>query len=215
MGDKASVRFTAVDQLSRVGDPSVVTEIVVKGIVGDDIEVNSINANVIEAGTITVSLLEAGIGGKLDISANNMVQIIVGQQDQLSNDIAAANETIADNALGVTQAMNDAAGAQSSADEAKESATFAQALANAAKTDIEEQRTVYQFTDTAARIQTPGGGQALVMSPDRIAFEKNGVILTYWEGDQMVVSQIVVESANIGNHCWSAYGASRTIVQPL
>lgn len=126
MGDKASVRFTAVDQLSRVGDPSVVTEIVVKGIVGDDIEVNSINANVIEAGTITVSLLEAGIGGKLDISANNMVQIIVGQQDQLSNDIAAANETIADNALGVTQAMNDAAGAQSSADEAKESATFAQ-----------------------------------------------------------------------------------------
>ena len=215
MGDKASVRFTAVDQLSRVGDPSVVTEIVVKGIVGDDIEVNSINANVIEAGTITVSLLEAGIGGKLDISANNMVQIIVGQQDQLSNDIAAANETIADNALGVTQAMNDAAGAQSSADEAKESATFAQALANAAKTDIEEQRTVYQFTDTAARIQTPGGEQALVMSPDSIAFEKNGVILTYWEGDQMVVSQIVVESANIGNHRWSAYGASRTIVQPL
>lgn len=53
------------------------------------------------------------------------------------------------------------------------------------------------------------------MSPDRIAFEKNGVILTYWEGDQMVVSQIVVESANIGNHRWSAYGASRTIVQPL
>ena len=215
MGDRCSVKLVLVDNLGRESLESDVATIIVQGITGEDVEVNSMDANVIKAGTITVSLLEAGIGGKLDISANNMVQIIVGQQNEVANSIAAANDLIADNAQGVIDAKKAASDASGEAFAASGAAANALMEAALAKSSIEAQQTVYQFTPTGARIQTPGGEQAFIITPDRAYIEKDGVTLTYWEGGQMVVPQVVSDAANIANHRFSTLGASRTVVQPL
>lgn len=214
-GQKANVRFYATDQLSRVSNVSATAVIDVVGVNGPDMEFNSIGTNQLIAGSVTTSILEAGIGGKLDITANDAVQIIVGQQAETSNQIAEVNDNVI--AIGDTAstAAGAAANAQASADSAADAAAAAADAADKAQTDIAKQQTVYQFTSTGARIQTPGGEQALVLSPSRISLQKAGVTLTYWEGNQMVVPQIVTPAANLGSHRWTTFSSGRSIIQPL
>lgn len=215
MGDLCSVKFVLVDNIGRESSESAVATITVQGVVGADIEANSVNANVLTVGSITVDLLEPNLGGKLDISANNMVQIIVGQQQETANAISAVNDAVSDNTQGIIDAKAAASAANGVAQSASGAAQTALTEAAEARSKIEAQQTVYQFTPTGARIQTPGGEQVFGITPDRAYIEKDGVVLTYWEGGQMVVPQIAADSANIGNHRWSVLGTTRTVVQPL
>lgn len=171
--------------------------------------------NVLKAGVIQVDMLAPNVGDLLNIQANGMVQIIVGNQADQATQLSQTNDNLAA-VSGVAGAATDAASnAKSAADAAAAAAAAAQGTATDAKSDIEAQRTVYQFTNSGARIQTPGGEQALVLSPDRISLEKSGVTLTYWEGNQMVVPQIVTPAANLGSHRWTSFGPGRSVIQPL
>jgi hypothetical protein len=64
-GDSLYIRFTPVDVLGRPGPSSTATLVNV--------------ADFIPSGYITAAMLDAGVGGQLDITANDAVTIIVGQ----------------------------------------------------------------------------------------------------------------------------------------
>lgn len=200
MGSRVSVRFVPLDQLGRVGTTSATARIITLGVSGPDIEANSVSTNHLMAGAVTVDKLEAGIGGKLDISANSMVEIIVGTQSAQSNDLADLTGRVDDNADAIIETQDQAGMALGQAQDAALAAGSAQELAENAANDIAEQRTVYQFTPTGARIQTPEGDQALVLAPGRISLEEAGVALTYWESGRMVVAAMDVEEIILSNH---------------
>lgn len=53
------------------------------------------------------------------------------------------------------------------------------------------------------------------MAPDGISMKQDGLVITRWEGQQMIVQTIVVDSAKIGNHVIESFGGGRTVIRPL
>lgn len=81
VGSEVRIRFRSVNTLGVVSDAGTEVSVVVVGVTGPDIEANAVTANHIEAFSIGVNQLEPGIGGQLDITANEAVVIIAGAVD--------------------------------------------------------------------------------------------------------------------------------------
>lgn len=175
----------------------------------------SITSPLIKAGSIEVDRVSPSFGTDLQLSANDSVRIIVGQQDELANQVGTVRDDLGVTNDTLTAVSGAASAAQSTATSALGAANQAGTTASAAKLATEAQRTIYDFTPTAAIIRTPGAEQSLEMSPTRISFKTSTQTLTYWEGGEMVVGQIKVESANISGHRWTRLSAGRSVLQPL
>lgn len=177
--------------------------------------IDAATIGVLRASVIETTMLSAGFAQNLNLEANGSITMIVGQLDQTASDVANA----ADAAAAAQNAANNAANAANSAG-AVAGGAVAQSLealnaAQAALDGLDDQQAVYQFTDSEAIVTTPGGEQALHLAPDRISLKKNGQTLTYWEGQQMVVQQVVADGISVGNHRAEANGTNRTTWRPL
>lgn len=100
-GQIIDVRLLWRDTAGRTSDPSPVAQIVV-GAIGDDIGPGAITydklaaeeiwaseawLDILRAGVIEVEMLHPGVGGLLDISANEAVQVTVGRLDGLDETV--------------------------------------------------------------------------------------------------------------------------------
>lgn len=81
IGTTVRIRLRSVDTLNNISDPSAEVSVVVVGVSGPDIEANAITANHIIAGAIEVTHLSPSVGESLDISANDTINLIVGNID--------------------------------------------------------------------------------------------------------------------------------------
>lgn len=193
---------------------AVTSEIIVDGAVTartlnvEEIWANEAWLGVLRAGVIETPMLSSGVGRDLQIQGNESITLMVGRIDQNASDIENAQASASDAA-----SLADAAQAQ--ADGAVAQALEALNAASAVQGDLGDMQAVYQFTTTSANITTPGGEQVLRLSPTRISLEKNGQILTYWEGQQMVVQQGVFDGISVANHRMDPNGTGRTVFRPL
>jgi hypothetical protein len=147
-------------------------KLAVGAVTAEAISSGTIQSNHIAAGSIQVSHLEAGIGGALDISANDSITLAVGM------------------------------------------ATDAQATANAASSDVEDMRTVYDFGATGATISSPNTPFSLALMADRIEMQANGAAVSTWTAGQMTVESFVGTEVVLGNHKIEKYGTG-TVVRAL
>ncbi|RUQ06985.1 hypothetical protein D8M34_05815 [Microbacterium sp. HSID17254] len=215
IGETVWVRLRSSDTLGRSGGVSDPRSIVVEGVTGPDIEANAVTANHIEAGSIGVNHVTPSFGNDLNLSANESVTIVVGRQD-------AQAELIADLGEGVELAQNTAAGAanaagdaQATADGAAEIAADAAATASDVGQRLDQHQTYYRFGTDGLAIGDPKSTAEVRLKPDRIEMTQNSVVVSYWEGGVFVAEEARLNSAQIGNHQFMAYGPGRTIVRPL
>ena len=79
VGNEYWARFIAVDGVGLKSEPSTAVSHVVQGIVGPDIQANSVDANVIIAGSIKTNHISPEVGAELNLVGNGSVNIIVGE----------------------------------------------------------------------------------------------------------------------------------------
>lgn len=94
VGETLYVRFVPSDTLGREGVVSEVSEIVVAGISGPDLEANSVTANNIAAGAIEAQHLSSGIGSEIDLGENQVIIQITSQQEVLAEQVDEATGTV-------------------------------------------------------------------------------------------------------------------------
>jgi hypothetical protein len=133
-------------------------------VVAGTVAANTITGNEIVAGSITVSELEAGIGGQLNLSANESITFLVGEVET------------------------------------------AQGSANAVASELEDMRTVYDFSNDGATISAPDSPFAVAIRNDRIEMLEASVPVSTWNAGQMHVESIVVGEIELGNHKIEKYG---------
>ncbi|MFF7293232.1 hypothetical protein ACFY9N_11945 [Microbacterium sp. NPDC008134] len=215
VGDTVWVRLRSSDTLGRSGGTSTPASILVEGVTGPDIEANAITANHIEAGSIGVNHVTPSFGNDLNLSANESVTIVVGRQDAQAAQIADLGEGV-DAAQSTAAAAANAAGdAQATADGAAETAADAAATASDVGQRLDQHQTYYRFGVDGLAIGDPGSTSELRLKPERIEMTQNSVVVSYWEGGVFVADEARLNSAQIGNHQFMAYGPGRTIVRPL
>ncbi len=162
----------------------------------------------------TVGVLESAyiktpeFAQNLNIEAHGSITMIVGQLAQTESDVSDA-KTAADNAQASANTANAVAdGAVAQALEAFDAAAALQG-------DLTNMQAVYKYTPTEAIITTPNGERGLHLAPDGISMKEDGITITRWEGQQMIVQMIVVDAAKIGNHIVESNGTGRTTWRPL
>jgi len=89
-------RLSAIDRLGRESALSEATEVEVVGIDGADLIANTVTANTITAGAIEVRHIAAGVGGALDISANESISLVVGEIAEVASDLGDTTSELAD-----------------------------------------------------------------------------------------------------------------------
>lgn len=205
MDETVWVRLRSTDTLGRPGGTSTPVSILVVGTGADDIV----------AGSISVNHVTPSFGDDLNISANDAVVIIVGQQAQQATDLAAVQDgltTVEDTANAAVSAAGDARsvaeGAQTAADDAMSAASDVGAR-------LDEHQTYYRFGTTGLAIGDPNTTSELRLQPDAIQMTQNNVVISEWVGGVFIAPEARLQSASIGNHQWLPYGPGRTIVRPL
>lgn len=151
----------------------------------------------------------------LNLEANGSITMIVGQLDQTASDMAAVADAAANAQAAATGATNAANSASAVAGGAVSQALEALNAATALQGDLTGLQAIYQYTSTEAIITTPSGEKGLHLSPDGIEMRENGQAITRWEGQRMIVQQIVVDGMSVGNHRVESNGTNRTTWRPL
>lgn len=177
--------------------------------------IDAATVGVLRAGVIETPMLSAGFAESLQLQANGSITMLVGRVDQNATDIAGASSVAAAAQATADDAALSANGASAIADGAVAQALEARNVADQAKDDLALHQTVYQFTTSGAIISTPNGEQALLLEPDRVSLVKSGQVLTYWEGQQMVVQEGVFDGINVAWHRIEADGTGKTTIRPL
>ena len=90
VGQQYWVQLLAVDGAGNISPASLPVSHTVKGIVGPDIEANSVNANVIIAGSIKTNHISPEVGSQLTLDGN---VTIVAVEDSVANAQASADST--------------------------------------------------------------------------------------------------------------------------
>lgn len=174
--------------------------------------------NEVSAGVINADQINP-IGEKLNIYANEAVQIIVGTQESQGVDIQTAQDTANDAANDAAAAAAAAAAARQTAISAESAALVAQTLAESVDAVLQEYQTVYIIDEFGAVIASIDNTNKLMMRSNYIAMVQNGLEVTRWEGNRMIVREIVVQEARIGNHQFTTYNPAglpkHTIVRPI
>jgi hypothetical protein len=175
----------------------------------------SITAPLIRAGEIQVNHVSPSFGDDLNLSANESVTIIVGQQADQATQIADLDAGVSD----AQTAANDAAGAAGPAQAAADSAAAQAAGAASAASDVGQRLDIHQLyfkvEGDSAKIGRPNGSAELRLAPERIEFTQNDVPGAWLEASAFFAPELRSYSAQIGNHQFMTYGAGRTIVRPL
>lgn len=90
VGATATVYLTATDVVGNITAPSVSAAVVITGISGGDIEVDTLNGNTITAGTLNVDRVSPAFGANLNLAANGSITLLSGN---IATTQAAANST--------------------------------------------------------------------------------------------------------------------------
>lgn len=215
MGSTVWVRLRSIDTLGRNGGISAPRSIVVIGIEGDDIEADTITGNKVRAGTLEVNHVSPTFGDDLNLSANESVTIIVGKQNEQADQLADVAESVGEAQTTADAATAAAGTAQATANGAASAAAGAANAAASVGQRLDRHQTYYRFGVDGLAIGDPNVPSELRLKPDRIEMTQNNVVVSYWEGGVFVADEARLDSAQIGNHLFTAYGAGRTIIRPL
>lgn len=181
----------------------------------DIIAAGTIKGVHVEANTLSVNHVEPSFGDDLNLSANESVTIIVGRQNEQADQIADVSESVGE-VQATAEAASSAAGtAQATANGAATAATSAAAAAANVGARLDQHQLYFKVEGDSAKIGRPNGSAELRLAPERIEMTQNAVVVSYWEGGVFVADEARLDSAQIGNHQFMAYGAGRTIVRPL
>lgn len=181
----------------------------------DIIAAGSIIGTLIKAGTLEVNHVSPTFGNDLSITANESVTIIVGRQDEQSGQIADLDAGVDVAQAAAVDAADAAGAAQAAADGAAVTASGAADAADEVGQRLDQHQTYYRFGVEGLAIGDPNVNSELRLKPDRIEMTQNNVVVSYWEGGVFVADEARLDSAQIGNHQFMAYGVGRTIVKPL
>src|SRR5690606_1427456 len=136
--------------------------------------------------------------------------IIVGRQEQQEQHLSDLDEGVA-GAQSTAETAQQAAGtAQATAEDAATAADQAAQAASDVGERLTRHQTYYRFGQDGLAIGDPDAASELRLKPDRIEMTQNNVVVSYWEGGVFVADEARLQSAQIGNHQWMAYGAGRT-----
>lgn len=206
------------DQIIVPGSVGAVT-IADGAITGPKVNAGSIWANqawidALNVGIIRVDWLEPNIGEKLNLVANSAVLQIGGQLDDHSADLALKAQQITAAQSSADAAGQAAADAQGTAGSATVQASMAQQVAQATAQALTAHQSIFQITSDGARLITPDGSQALVLTPAGVAIQQNGIAQTTWTAGAMVVPNAILDGATIGTVRFEKSG-TRTLVRQV
>lgn len=181
----------------------------------DIIAAGSIKGLHVEANTLGVNHVSPSFGADLDISASESVSIIVGRQNDQADQLADVAESVGEAQSSADAATSAAGTAQATANGAASAAAGAATAAASVGQRLDRHQTYYRFGVDGLAIGDPNVPSELRLKPDRIEMTQNNVVVSYWEGGVFVADEARLDSAQIGNHLFTAYGAGRTIIRPL
>ena len=173
--------------------------------------------NTLRAGVIEVDMLMPNVGEKLNIFANEAVEIIVGRQDQQDTQISAANDAASEAQQSAEEASEQAGVAQGTAEEAAGAALVAQTLAEENGSRLDEHQAVFRVVSTGAVIASRDSEHELRLTPTRVEIAQGDDVVSYWEGARMVVNEAVLNRVRVGDHQIEkdTAVAGRTVFRPV
>lgn len=203
VGDLLEVRIVAYDQLGRETGASGVVSI----------EIETIDGAVITAGTIRADQLVPNIGDDLNLAANGSIVLIAGRQDAQDAAIGEVDSRAEEALDRAEAAASEAGAARSQADLAAGAALVAQNLASDVNAALNLHKTVFIVDEYGAIIAAVDRTNELRMRSTYIAMAQNGVEVTRWEGNRMIVNEAVLNRARIATISIEPYGANGTVIR--
>lgn len=98
-GSEWFFRFVPLDRNGNRGTPSDVRSVIVAGIDGANVQVDTLDGNVLKAGTIYTRVLAAEVGQELDLFGNDAINFLITRDDTISGAVTDVDGRLA--ALGL------------------------------------------------------------------------------------------------------------------
>lgn len=215
VGDIVTIRFESIDKAGRGSGFSAESSIVIAGIDGADILAGTITGNKIVAGSIEVDQLSPNVGGQLNISANESVQIIVGRQDDQDVTIGDVSTAVSAAEQEARDAATAAADAKAQADVAAGQALVAQHTAQDVGDRFTAHQSVFRVTEFGAEVASRDGSNVLALTPQGMQIIQGGTAASTWDAGRLIVNEAIVGRAQIGNHIIEKSGTARSIFRPI
>lgn len=176
---------------------------------------NKFWANEANVGKIAVDYLEPNIGGKLNIWANEAVEIIVGRQDGQDADMVNIRDSVDVVSDAAAESERLAREAESAARVAEGQALVAQEWAKEAGDRIASQQAVFRVTSTGAEIASKDSSNLVQITPQGVTIVQGGAAASMWDAGRLIVSEAIVAKAQLGNHEAEKSGTQRTVFRPI
>ncbi|MBB4072041.1 hypothetical protein [Canibacter oris] len=199
VGTVLQMRARAFDPLGRTAGMTAVQEITVTGITGDmlnaaDIWANSAWVNLLKAGRIEADMLAPSVGETLNLTANQSIMLLAGNQAELAGEVQAVQET-----------AESAAGA----------ALVAKQQAQQVGDSLQKQQAVFVVTPAGAEVRSREGSNVISITPAGAQIMQAGVAVSTWDGSRFISGQVIAGSAQLGEHVHERFGTGRTVIRPL
>ncbi len=184
IGSTVESRLKWVDHLGRVSQASEVASIVVVGITGPDVEVNTLTGNHIEVGSLGVDVLHPSVGDVLTMNARASIEMLVGRTDAAESHLSDLDGRVD--------------GAQAAADAAQGDASSAHELAADVGGRLDDHRLTFGVTPEMVRVGRPSGAAEIRLRPDPVVeLVTNGVVGASLSESVLTVPEAKLEKAVI------------------
>ncbi len=213
-GTQVWVRLRAVDTLGRIGDPSELASIVVAGISGPDVEVNSLEGNVIRAGTLSVDRVEPNFAAGLELASNGYVQTIINTQSAQGSQITAAQDAASLAGQTAQQAAQDAATANAGVSTVQGQVGTLQGQHAATAGEVAMIQTWFRVDAEGGHMGRSDSAFQSHIKPDRFEITQDGVPRAWLEANRLVAPEFVGLTVVLSNHKLEQFGTG-TVVRRL
>lgn len=213
-GAKVWVRLRAVDTLGRIGSPSALASIVVAGVSGPDVEVNSLEGNVIRAGTLSVDRVEPNFAAGLELGSNSYVQTIINTQSAQSSQITAAQSAANQAGQTAQQAAADAATANAGVSTVQGQVGTLQGQQAATAADVATIQLWWRVDAEGGHMGRTDSAVQSHIKPGRFEITENGVPRTWLEAQRLYAPELVTLAVSLSGHRFEQFGTG-TVVRRL